>query len=142
MSEMSFMSSQILVDFSLYFDISCYISWKLSTPLVSKRVFTRFSELLTELLFSDNCARGCRNCTSGICSECKQGFTLNRKSKRCVKLCSPADPDVKTRPGCEGKPKGKEGKKKRKGKFFEIHHWLDNSMFAGILPALSNNLKV
>ena len=130
---MSFMSSQILVDFSSVPSYSVrhkkILSWKLSTPLVSKRVFTCFSYLLTKLLSSDNCACSCVNCTAGICSKCKQSFTLNRKSKRCVKLCSPADPDVKTRPGCEGERRKNET--------------ANTSMFAGILrQALSNNLKV
>lgn len=97
------------------------ICWNWTIDSTSGRVFACFSYLLATLLFSD-CARGCLNCTSGVCSECKEGLTLNRKSKRCVKLCSPADPDVKTRPGCEGKPKGREGKRKHKGKFFKVHH--------------------
>jgi len=86
--------------------------------------FACFPYLLTTLLFSDCAARGCLNCSSGICSKCKEGLTLNRKSKKCVKPCSPADPDFKTRPGCEGKPKGREGKKKRKGKYFSYLSWI------------------
>lgn len=65
-------------------------------------------------LFTD-CGHGCKTCVSGVCSECNEGLVFGRKSRRCVKACSRADPNNKAQ-ACEGKRKGKERKKNGKGK--------------------------